>query len=84
MLALSLGACDSSNVTEVEAGSQSDELKALFNLENDPFESNNLAGTHPKKLRDMMQKLITSLDDHGALYPISKDKDGAPMRPQLP
>ena len=54
----------------------------LFNLAQDPFESKNLADTHPKELERMMRGLITALEDHQAVYPV--DDDGQPLKPQLP
>ncbi len=40
----------------------------LYNLADDPFESTNLAGSKPDKLRSMMEKLTTSLDKHEMRY----------------
>lgn len=55
----------------------------LYNLERDPFESENLAGSDPDQLRLMMNGLIAALEQHGALYPM--DADGTtPLKPQLP
>ena len=53
----------------------------LYNLGEDPFESTNLASTHPEKLQDMMQMLVRQLQQHEALYPI--DEDGKPRLPQV-
>lgn len=50
----------------------------LYNLREDPFESENLAATCPDQLRLMMQGLVASLESHQALYPV------APHKPQLP
>ena len=56
----------------------------LYNLAEDPFESKNLATSKPYQLRQMMQGLIASLEQHDALYPVDK-KDGAtPLKPKLP
>jgi len=55
----------------------------LYNLAKDPFESQNLAASRPDQLRLMMQGLIASLRQQGALHPV--DKDGTtPLKPILP
>ncbi|MFV1964706.1 MAG: sulfatase [Pirellulaceae bacterium] len=55
----------------------------LYNLAKDPFESTNLAVTHPDELRPLMQALVASLEKHNALYPV--DKDGTtPLKPKRP
>lgn len=54
----------------------------LFNLAKDPFESTNLADTHPKELEHMMKGLIAALQSHDAVYPI--DDEGQVAPPQLP
>ncbi|WP_417748200.1 sulfatase [Rosistilla oblonga] len=54
----------------------------LFNLADDPFESTNLAKSHPQELKRMMQGLIDALVAHEAVYPV--DDAGAPIPPQLP
>jgi arylsulfatase A-like enzyme len=45
----------------------------LFDLEQDPFEANDLRTQNPKKLKKMMQLLVKELQDSKALYP---EKDG--------
>lgn len=45
----------------------------LFNLQNDPFESNDLASAEPEILREMMGKLVESLKAHHARMPVAKD-----------
>ncbi len=55
----------------------------LYNLADDPFESTNLAAERPDVLREQMQRLITSLVDHHALYPVEAS-GGEPRRPSLP
>jgi arylsulfatase A-like enzyme len=55
----------------------------LFNLKDDPFESNNLAASEPAGLRRMMQLLITALRDQHALYPVASD-GATPLPPELP
>lgn len=54
----------------------------LYHLGDDPFEQDNLASTHPDELRRMMAKLIASLEEHEAVYPVTDN--GAPVRPTLP
>lgn len=54
----------------------------LFNLANDPFESNNLAASNPTKLAEMMDGLAAALGRHEALYPV--DDQGTPLSPALP
>lgn len=55
----------------------------LFNLADDPFEQNDLAGSRPEELRRLMQGLIAGLERQHAVYPIAKDGSG-PVKPQLP
>ncbi|QDT09794.1 sulfatase [Planctomycetes bacterium K23_9] len=63
---------------------QSDgERYQLFDLETDPFEQTNLASSQPEALASMMKKLITALEDHGAQYPVTKDRSSE-LRPALP
>lgn len=55
----------------------------LFNLEDDPFEQNDLAASRPDELRRMMGGLAAALDSHGAVYPV--DREGrAPLKPKQP
>ncbi|MDB4676690.1 sulfatase [bacterium] len=54
----------------------------LFNLREDPFESNNLVAKRPTELKRMMQGLIKQLADHDAVYPV--DKEGNALPPVLP
>ncbi|MDA1018513.1 MAG: sulfatase [Planctomycetota bacterium] len=56
----------------------------LYDLAEDPFESSNLAGSKPDKLRGMVQGLITGLEKHGALYPVDKKDGSTPLPPKLP
>ena len=56
----------------------------LYNLTEDPFESNNLATSRPDQLRLMMQSLIASLKKHNALYPVDKKDGTTPLKPKLP
>jgi arylsulfatase A-like enzyme len=56
----------------------------LYNLAEDPFESNNLADSKPDQLRLMMQGLIASLKKHHALYPVNKKDSTTPLKPKLP
>lgn len=55
----------------------------LFHLAEDPFESQNLAASHPRELRRMMKRLIDSLENHRALYPVAADRS-TPLKPKLP
>ncbi len=55
----------------------------LYNLVDDPFEQQNLAVSHPDDLRRMMQGLVTSLEQHNAVYPVGKD-GRTPLRPRVP
>ncbi len=55
----------------------------LFHLAQDPFESRNLATSHPGELRRMMKRLIASLAKHRALYPVAEDRI-TPLKPKLP
>ncbi len=54
----------------------------LFNLADDPFESRNLASSHPRELERMIKGLIAALEDHKAVYPV--DNDGNRLQPRLP
>lgn len=54
----------------------------LFNLQQDPFESTNLAQSNPKELKRMMEGLINALEKHDAVYPI--DENGSPIKPTMP
>ena len=56
----------------------------LYNLADDPFESNNLATSHPDQLRRMMQGLTASLENHHALYPVDEEGGSTPLKPKLP
>jgi arylsulfatase A-like enzyme len=52
----------------------------LYDLENDPDESDNLAASNPEKLRDMMQAMVRELESMNALYPV---KDAQPLKPAI-
>ncbi|MDZ7616681.1 MAG: sulfatase [Patescibacteria group bacterium] len=56
----------------------------LFNLADDPFESQDLAASRPQQLRRMMQGLIAGLEKHDAVYPVDADDAARPLKPQLP
>ncbi len=54
----------------------------LYNLKNDPTESNNLASSQPKELSRMMNLMIAKLKKQHAQYPM--DKQGRTLKPILP
>ena len=56
----------------------------LYNLAEDPFESQNLAASKPDQLRRMMQGLIASLEKHDAVYPVDGEQGTTPLKPKLP
>jgi len=56
----------------------------LYNLTSDPFESTNLADQEPVVLREMIEKLKSSLESHEALYPVSPDDGKTPLVPATP
>jgi arylsulfatase A-like enzyme len=64
--------------TEVSDGSH----YQLYNLKNDPFESTNVAGDHPKELDRLVKALAHNLETHGADYPV--DENGIPLKPKAP
>ncbi|MEO0453389.1 MAG: sulfatase [Verrucomicrobiota bacterium] len=53
----------------------------LFDLKEDPGESENLAASHPEKLASMLRAMIDQLEAEGALY---CEKDGQPVKPLMP
>ena len=55
----------------------------LFNLADDPFEQQDLAGAQPEQLRRMMQGLAASLERHHAVYPVEKN-GVTPLKPKVP
>ncbi|QDU15901.1 Arylsulfatase [Gimesia maris] len=55
----------------------------LYNLAKDPFEQHNLAVSEPKQLKRMMQALMESMEQHAALYPVTKDGK-QPLKPLMP
>lgn len=56
----------------------------LYNLAEDPFESTNLAKEKPDKLRELMTGLVSSMEDHHAVYPVSKENPEQPLKPVVP
>ena len=56
----------------------------LYNLAEDPFESNNLATSRPDQLRLMIQGLAAALEQHNAVYPVDKEDGSTPLKPKLP
>lgn len=65
--------------TDVSGGSH----YQLFNLAEDPFEQKDLAAQRPAELRRMMQSLVAALEQHGAVYPVDKDKTTR-LKPKVP
>jgi arylsulfatase A-like enzyme len=53
----------------------------LYDLENDPFESNNLAVSKPQKLKSMLEAMVKGLESNGALYPVELGKTIKPVIP---
>jgi arylsulfatase A-like enzyme len=64
------------------AGSEGSRYQ-LYHLDNDPFESRNLAMAEPIRLRQMMEGLVNQLNDCDAVYPLADDLV-TQQRPQLP
>ncbi|MFP6678451.1 MAG: sulfatase [Pirellulaceae bacterium] len=56
----------------------------LYNLADDPFESQNLAAARTEQLRRMVSGLIAELEHHNAVYPVAKSDGKTPLRPELP
>lgn len=56
----------------------------LYDLSTDPFESTNLAESHPEELQRMMKELAASLVAHEAQYPVSMEDGSTPQTPVLP
>ncbi|MCA0900807.1 sulfatase [Microbulbifer agarilyticus] len=54
----------------------------LFNLKEDPSESHNLAQLQPEKLREMVTRMGTQLENQGAQYP--GNKQGRQLAPLYP
>jgi arylsulfatase A-like enzyme len=55
----------------------------LYNLDEDPFEQNNLVTKNPQELKQMMRGLIDALASHDAVYPISEDRKSV-LKPMMP
>ena len=53
----------------------------LFDLDVDPFESNNLAEAHPKLASEMLGAMIKSLADSRAQYPSADGEAIKPIKP---
>ncbi|MFT5467940.1 MAG: arylsulfatase A-like enzyme [Verrucomicrobiales bacterium] len=66
----------------VPSDDSEDERYQLFNLEEDPFESTNLAKSNPEVLSRMMKGLIGQMEAHDAVYPVGED--GKPLKPIVP
>jgi arylsulfatase A-like enzyme len=56
----------------------------LYNLHDDPFEQDNLAGSEPDQLKVMMQGLAAALEQHEALYPVDEADGTTPLKPEQP
>lgn len=54
----------------------------LFNLKKDPFEQEDVAKLQPAELKRMMERLVASLEQHAAQYPVGKD--GQALTPIMP
>ena len=54
---------------------------SLYNLADDPSESNNLAATHPDELKRMMHGMVKELESRDAVYPL---KEGSLLKPIIP
>ena len=54
---------------------------SLYNLVDDPSESNNLAATHPEELKRMMRGMVREMESMDAVYPV---KEGRALKPVLP
>jgi arylsulfatase A-like enzyme len=53
----------------------------LYDLENDPSESSNLAADHPDKLKSMLTAMAEELEAKGAQHP---ERNGQPIRLMMP
>lgn len=47
----------------------------LYNLADDPFEANDLAGTNPQKAKELFNWMVERLQEEKALYPVDDDKN---------
>ena len=56
----------------------------LYNLADDPFESTNLADSRPDMLLTMAKRLVSSLQEHDAQYPVTDTDGSEPVTPSLP
>ncbi len=54
----------------------------LFNLARDPFEGRNMAAVKSDLLKEMMTEMVSQLEKHGALYPVSES--GEELKPKIP
>jgi len=50
-------------------------------LQNDPYEKTNLAGSEPRKLKEMTKAMIARLETENALYPAEGEKVLKPLLP---
>lgn len=65
--------------TEVSNGSH----YQLFHLKSDPFEQRDLSAEKSEELKGMMNKLISELEAHQAVYPVTEDGQTR-VKPMLP
>lgn len=54
----------------------------LYNMKDDPFETTNLADSHPEQLKRMMITLSEELNDKKALYPEIEGRSVLPVLPE--
>lgn len=52
----------------------------LFHLASDPFEQQDLSKAEPKKLNEMLRRLIVALEEHHAVYPVNEARQ--PIKPE--
>lgn len=57
----------------------SDKRYALYNLENDPSESRNLAAEHAEQLRSLMQSMVRELESMDAVNPVTEERPLEPI-----
>ena len=60
---------------------KADKRYGLYNLADDPSESNNLAKKNPEQLSRMMKGMVSELNAMNAVYPV---REGRPLEPIIP